>query len=129
MCEPSGSGWNQAERELLQFIIAARKPWVDVGLCSMNPDGSEQKFEASAAPIFGEGCRFTRFRGVGVERRASLSHSYGSTVDRSDASLLFTVNRTMCDCAQIESFLQCMMRAGTRSLPGRVLAVLGSVTS
>ena len=35
----------------------------------------------------------------------------------------------MCDCAQIESFLQCMMCAGTRSLPGRVLAVLGSVTS
>ena len=95
----------------------------------MNPDSSEQKFEASAEPIFGEGCRFAGFRGVGVERRASLSHSYGSTLDRSDASLLFTLNHAMCDCEQIESFLPCMMCAGTRSLPGRVLAVLGSVTS
>ena len=99
------------------------------GLSSMNPDGSEQQFEASAEPNFGDGCRFAGFRGVGVERRESPSHSYSSTLDRSDASLLFTRNRTMCDCEQIESFLQCMMCAGIRSLPGRVLAVLGSVTS
>ena len=95
----------------------------------MNPDGDQQRFEANAEPIFGDGYRFAGFRGVGVERRASLSHSYSTTLDRSDASLLFTLNRAMCDCEQIESFLQCMMCAGIRSLPGRVLAVLGSVTS
>ncbi len=71
----SANGWNEAERELLQFIITARKPFLDFALNRLNPDASEQQFEVSGEPMFDEGCRFIGYRGVGVERRAQASHS------------------------------------------------------
>ena len=60
----SASGCNPA-------LLPVNRPLM-FGLSSMNPDGSEQQFEASAQPILGEGCRFAGFRGVGVERRPAL---------------------------------------------------------
>ena len=62
-------GWNAAERELLQFIIAARKPFLDFVLSRVNADGTEQKFDVSGEPMFDEVCRFIGYRGIGVERR------------------------------------------------------------
>ena len=65
----SKSGWNEAERELLQVIIAARKPFLDFVLSRVNADGTEQKFDVSGEPMFDEVCRFIGYRGIGVERR------------------------------------------------------------
>ena len=66
----TGGGWNEAERQLLQVIIAARKPFLDFVFSRINADGSEQKFEVSGEPMFDEGCRFIGYRGIGVERCA-----------------------------------------------------------
>jgi len=64
----TGSGWNEAERQLLQVIIAARKPFLDFIFSRINADGTEQKFDVSGEPMFDEGCRFIGYRGIGVER-------------------------------------------------------------
>ena len=61
------TGWNEAEREALQARIAAREPFLDFGFSRVNPDGSEQQFRVSGEPMFNESCRFTGYRGVGVE--------------------------------------------------------------
>ena len=65
----TASGWVQAERELLQVIVAARQPFLDFVLNRTNPDGTEQSFDVSGEPMFDEACRFIGYRGVGVERR------------------------------------------------------------
>jgi len=61
------SGWNEAERELLQSTIAARRPFLDFIFSRVNADGSQQKFRVSGEPMFNQACRFVGYRGVGVE--------------------------------------------------------------
>lgn len=63
------SGWVQAERELLQAIVAARQPFLDFILNRTNPDGTVQRFDVSGEPMFDEACGFVGYRGVGVERK------------------------------------------------------------
>jgi len=60
-------GWNEAEREALQAIIAARQPFLDFVFSRVNGDGSRQKFQVSGEPIFNQSCRFIGYRGIGVE--------------------------------------------------------------
>jgi PAS domain S-box-containing protein len=61
------SDWNEAEREELQAKIAARQPFIDFGFSRINANGSRQQFRVSGEPIFNESCRFTGYRGIGVE--------------------------------------------------------------
>jgi CheY-like chemotaxis protein len=61
------TGWNDSERTALQAKIAAREPFLDFGFSRVNPDGSEQRFRVSGEPMFNESCRFTGYRGIGVE--------------------------------------------------------------
>jgi CheY-like chemotaxis protein len=61
------TGWNEAERAGLQAKIAAREPFLDFGFSRLNADGSEQRFRVSGEPMFNEACRFTGYRGIGVE--------------------------------------------------------------
>ena len=61
------SGWNEAEREVLQAKIAARQPFLDLLLSRVNTDGSRQKFQVSGEPMFNHLSRFIGYRGVGVE--------------------------------------------------------------
>ncbi len=61
------TGWNEAERALLQAKIAARQPFLDFAFSRINADGSEQHFRVSGEPMFDESCRFTGYRGIGVE--------------------------------------------------------------
>ena len=63
-------GWNEAEREALQAIIAARQPFLDFVFSRINADGSPQKFQVSGEPMFSESCRFIGYRGIGVELTA-----------------------------------------------------------
>src|ERR1700687_4024936 len=61
------TGWNEAERALLQETIAARQPFLDFVFSRVNPDGSQQKFQVSGEPMFNQSCRFIGYRGIGVE--------------------------------------------------------------
>ena len=61
------TGWNEAERAALQAKIAARQPFLDFVFSRVNADGSQQKFRVSGEPMFNQACRFTGYRGIGVE--------------------------------------------------------------
>jgi PAS domain S-box-containing protein len=61
------SGWNEAERAVLQATIAARQPFLDFIFSRVNVDGSQQKFQVSGEPMFNESSRFIGYRGIGVE--------------------------------------------------------------
>jgi CheY-like chemotaxis protein len=61
------TGWNEKERLLLQAKIAGRQPFLDFAFSRINADGSEQHFRVSGEPMFNESCRFTGYRGIGVE--------------------------------------------------------------
>jgi PAS domain S-box-containing protein len=59
--------WNEAERAALQAAIAAREPFLDFVFSRARADGSRQKFRVSGEPMFGAGCQFLGYRGIGVE--------------------------------------------------------------
>jgi CheY-like chemotaxis protein len=61
------TGWNEAERTLLLAKIADRQPFLDFAFSRVNADGSRQQFRVSGEPMFNESCRFTGYRGIGVE--------------------------------------------------------------
>lgn len=61
------TGWNEEERKALQAKIAARQPFLDFSFSRVNADGSQQQFRVSGEPMFNNACRFTGYRGIGVE--------------------------------------------------------------
>ena len=72
------TGWNETDRALLQAKIAAREPFLDFAFSRVNADGSEQQFRVSGEPMFNEACRFTGYRGIGVEVTArGPAYGYG----------------------------------------------------
>ncbi|MGB9129217.1 MAG: response regulator [Thiobacillus sp.] len=76
------SGWNEAERELLQTTIAARQPFLDFIYSRVNADGSKQQFRVSGEPMFTQSCRFIGYRGIGVEiTPENLEHSSATARD------------------------------------------------
>jgi PAS domain S-box-containing protein len=64
------SGWNEAEREMLQATIAARQPFLDFSFTRVNGNGSQQVFRVSGEPMFNRAGRFIGYRGIGVEAAA-----------------------------------------------------------
>jgi len=64
------TGWNEAEREVLQAKIAARQPFLDFVFSRVNADGSQQQFRVSGEPMFNRSCGFIGYRGIGVELTA-----------------------------------------------------------
>lgn len=60
-------GWDDAERAQLQAKIAARLPFLDFAFSRVDASGSRQYFRVSGEPMFNESCRFTGYRGIGVE--------------------------------------------------------------
>jgi PAS domain S-box-containing protein len=63
----SVTGWNEAERALLQERIAARQPFLDFVFSRTNADGSQQRFQVSGEPMFNQSSRFIGYRGIGIE--------------------------------------------------------------
>ena len=61
------AGWDDAERRVLLAKISARQPFLDFVFSRVNADGSQQKFRVSGEPMFDPSCRFTGYRGIGVE--------------------------------------------------------------
>jgi PAS domain S-box-containing protein len=64
------TGWNEAEREVLQARIADRQPFLDFVFSRVNADRSYQRFQVSGEPMFNQSCRFIGYRGIGVELTA-----------------------------------------------------------
>jgi len=60
-------GWDDAQRAQLQAMIAARQPFLDFAFSHVDADGSRQNFRVSGEPMFNEACRFTGYRGIGIE--------------------------------------------------------------
>jgi PAS domain S-box-containing protein len=68
--QPDGGelvGWDDAERAQLQAKIAARQPFLDFAFSRVDANGSRQYYRVSGEPMFNEACRFTGYRGIGVE--------------------------------------------------------------
>jgi CheY-like chemotaxis protein len=68
---PSGGaevvGWDEAERARLQALIAARQPFLDFAFSRVDASGVRQHYRVSGEPMFDAACRFTGYRGIGVE--------------------------------------------------------------
>ena len=69
---PPTTGWNEAEREALQAIIAARQPFLDYVFTRNNADGSQQKFQVSGEPMFNRASRFIGYLGIGLELKVKI---------------------------------------------------------
>ncbi len=65
--DDEATGWNEVEREALQAKIAQRQPFLDFAFSRVNADGSTRQFRVSGEPMFNDACRFTGYRGIGVE--------------------------------------------------------------
>ena len=65
--DSESSGWDETERLALQAMVGARQPFIDFAFSRGNADGGRQHFRVSGEPIFNESCRFTGYRGIGVE--------------------------------------------------------------
>ena len=61
------TGWNAAERALLDANIAARRPFLDFVYSRSNPDGSMQYLQVSGEPMFDSSSRFVGYRGIGMD--------------------------------------------------------------
>ena len=59
--------WDAAERQTLKDNINARRPFLDFVMHRRRADGSQQQFRISGEPMFDRTCRFTGYRGLGVE--------------------------------------------------------------
>ena len=60
-------GWIEAEREALHAKIVARQPFLDFAFTRIAADGSQRHFRVSGEPMFDPHCRYTGYRGIGVE--------------------------------------------------------------
>jgi PAS domain S-box-containing protein len=65
--EYQGILWNEAEREILEGNIAARRPFLDFVYSRTKPDGSRQYLMVSGEPMFDPSGRFTGYRGIGKD--------------------------------------------------------------
>lgn len=61
------AGWNEAERQALNAMIVARRPFLDFLFTRSNGNGLKQYFRVSGEPMFDQGGRFKGYRGIGVE--------------------------------------------------------------
>ena len=61
------TGWVESERAELQARIADRQPFLDFVFNRTGPDGLPIQFRVSGEPMFDRSCRFTGYRGIGVQ--------------------------------------------------------------
>jgi CheY-like chemotaxis protein len=65
--KPPSGRWNAAERALLVANIASRQPFLDFIYSRSNEDGTIQYLQVSGEPMFDTECRFTGYRGIGMD--------------------------------------------------------------
>jgi PAS domain S-box-containing protein len=70
--EDHGALWNEAEREILEANLTARKPFLDFVYSRTNADGVRQYLMVSGEPMFDPSGRYTGYRGIGRDVTESL---------------------------------------------------------
>ena len=65
--EDQGARWNEAERDLLEENLAARRPFLDFVYSRTSPEGARQYLMVSGEPMFDPAGRFTCYRGIGKD--------------------------------------------------------------
>jgi len=65
--DDQGARWHEAEREILEANLAARRPFLDFVYSRTNPDGLRQYLMVSGEPMFDSSGRFTGYRGIGKD--------------------------------------------------------------
>ena len=65
--EDYGAVWNAAEREQLDAMLSARKPFLDFVYSRTNPEGVRQYLMVSGEPMFDTSGRYTGYRGIGKD--------------------------------------------------------------
>jgi PAS domain S-box-containing protein len=73
--EDQGVRWNETEREMLEYKLAARQPFLDFVYSRTSPDGLRQYLMVSGEPIFDTSERFTGYRGVGKDVTGTIHKS------------------------------------------------------
>ena len=73
-----GGSWNEAERQLLEANLSARKPFLDFVYSRTNSDGSQQFLMVSGEPMFDSSGRFTGYRGIGKDVTESMHATHES---------------------------------------------------
>jgi len=68
------TGWNEAERKMLQGRIADRLPFQDFAFSRTNADGSQQQYRVSGEPMVDAAGRCIGYRGIGAEVSARDSN-------------------------------------------------------
>ena len=71
-----GARWNEAEREILEANLAARRPFLDFVYSRTNSDGTRQYLMVSGEPMFDPTGRFTGYRGIGKDVTESMLPNY-----------------------------------------------------
>lgn len=66
--------WNKAERRVLETRITSRQPFQGLAFSRMQPDGSQQRYQVSGAPMFNEQGRFIGYRGIAVALAGKLEN-------------------------------------------------------
>lgn len=64
---PPVGGWNATEHAELVANIANRKPFLDFVYTRTHADGTTQYLQVSGQPMFDSACRFTGYRGIGLD--------------------------------------------------------------
>ena len=67
------TGWNEAERKMLQGRIAERLPFQDFAFSRTNSDGSVQQYRVSGEPMLDASGHCIGYRGIGAEVSAGNS--------------------------------------------------------
>jgi PAS domain S-box-containing protein len=67
-----GVRWDEAEREILEANLAARRPFLDFVYSRTNSDGSRQYLMVSGEPMIDSSGRFTGYRGIGKDVTESM---------------------------------------------------------
>ena len=70
--EDHGARWNEAEREILEANLAARKPFLDFVYSRTDADGVRQYLMVSGEPMFDASGRYTGYRGIGKDVTESM---------------------------------------------------------
>ena len=78
--DDQGSSWNEAEREMLEANLAARRPFLDFVYSRTNPDGSHQYLMVSGEPMFDPSGRFTGYRGIGKDVTDTMMPNHESAL-------------------------------------------------
>ncbi len=80
--EDQGARWNEAEREILEANLTARRPFLDFVYSLTNPDGSRQYLMVSGEPMFDLSGRFTGYRGIGKDVTDTMNPTLESPTDQ-----------------------------------------------